>query len=136
MNEGTENPLKLLDAEGQWHVFDVEGLDVSTRFLRVLATQSEQVWIVLGGGEGVVVMSTGGTPADPSDDDVRFLNQGEGNGRRQHVRLTTETDAQTLTEVEARGRDRSHPAQPMSSSPMLTPTSTWQVDSRDGCSDA
>ena len=80
MNEGTENPLKLLDAEGQWHVFDVEGLDVSTRFLRVLATQSEQVWIVLGGGEGVVVMSTGGTPADPSDDDVRFLNQGEGNG--------------------------------------------------------
>ena len=80
MNEGTVNPLKMLDAAGQWHVFEVEGMDVSTRFTRVLATQSDQVWIVLGAGEGVVVLSTGGTPADPVDDDVRFLSQQEGEG--------------------------------------------------------
>jgi len=80
LNQGTENPLKMLDAEGQWHTFDVEGLDVSSRFTSVLATQSEQVWIVMGGGQGVVVMSTGGTPADPADDDVRFLSQQEGEG--------------------------------------------------------
>ncbi|MCH1582129.1 MAG: hypothetical protein L7S63_03345 [Flavobacteriales bacterium] len=80
LNEGTERPLKLLDAEGNWHEFDVEGLDVSTRFTRVLATQADQLWILLGDGEGVVVMSTGGTPADPSDDDVRFLTQQEGEG--------------------------------------------------------
>jgi ligand-binding sensor domain-containing protein len=80
LNEGTENPLKLLDAEGEWHVFDVEGLDVSTRFTHVLATQSDQVWILLGAGEGVAVVSTGGTPADPTDDDVRFLTQQEGAG--------------------------------------------------------
>ena len=80
LNEGTENPLKLLDAEGEWHVFDVEGLDVSTRFTHVLATQSDQVWILLGAGEGVAVVSTGGTPADPTDVDVRFLTQQEGAG--------------------------------------------------------
>ena len=80
LNEGTENPLKLLDAEGQWHTFDVEGFDVSTRFTRLLATQSDQLWILLGDGEGVAVVSTGGTPTDQSDDDVRFLGQQEGSG--------------------------------------------------------
>ena len=80
LNEGTENPLKLLDAEGAWHVFEVEGLNVSTRFIRVLATQNDQVWILLGDGEGVAVISTAGTPSDPTDDDVRFLTQQEGEG--------------------------------------------------------
>lgn len=79
-NEGTEHPLKMLDANGQWHVFELEGLDVSTRITRVLATQSDQVWLVLGGGEGVAVMATEGTPSDPSDDDIRFLTQSEGQG--------------------------------------------------------
>ena len=80
LNEGTDEPLKLLDAEGEWHVFAVEGLDVTTRFTRILATQSDQLWMLLGDGEGVAVFSTGGTPADPSDDDVRFLGQQEGQG--------------------------------------------------------
>ncbi len=80
LNEGTEDPLKLLDAEGQWHVFEVDGFDVTTRFTRVLATQSDQLWILLGDGEGIAVISTSGTPADPSDDDVRFLTQQEGKG--------------------------------------------------------
>ena len=78
INEGTETPLHLRDAEGGWHVFELEGLDASTRFWKVLATQADQVWMVLGAGEGVAVLSTGGTPSDPSDDDFRILGQGDG----------------------------------------------------------
>lgn len=80
MNEGTEFPLKMRDAEGQWHVFEVDGFDVTTRFTRILATQSDQLWILLGDGKGIAVISTGGTPSDPVDDDIRFLNQLEGQG--------------------------------------------------------
>ena len=69
-NEGTESPLKMLDAQGEWHVFGLEGLDVSTRIWQVFATQSDQVWLLLGDGEGVAVLSTGGTPSDPTDDDI------------------------------------------------------------------
>ncbi len=79
-NEGTEHPLKMLDAEGVWHVFELEGLDVSTRITRLFATQSDQVWLVLGDGEGVAVIATEGTPTDPTDDDIRFLSQTEGQG--------------------------------------------------------
>ena len=79
-NEGTENPLKMLDAQGEWHVFGLEGLDVSTRITRVFATQSDQVWLLLGDGEGVAVIATEGTPSDPTDDDIRFLGQAEGQG--------------------------------------------------------
>ncbi len=79
-NEGTESPLKMLDAEGEWHVFSLEGLGTATRFTRVLATQSGQVWIALGDGQGVAVLATGDTPNDPSDDDFRILGQGEGQG--------------------------------------------------------
>jgi len=79
-NEGTEHPLKMRDSEGEWHVFELEGLGQSTRFSRMLATQGEQVWMALGEGQGVAVMSTGGTPSDPSDDDFRILGQGEGEG--------------------------------------------------------
>ena len=78
INEGTETPLHLRDAEGGWHVFELEGLDASTRFWKLLATQADQVWMVLGSGEGVAVLSTGGTPSDPSDDDFRILGQGDG----------------------------------------------------------
>ncbi len=80
LNEGTEHPLKMLDAAGGWHVFEVEGLGVSDRFTRVMATQSNQLWILRGDGDGIVVISTEGTPSDPSDDDVRFLSQQEGSG--------------------------------------------------------
>ena len=80
LNEGAEHPLKLLDAAGEWHVLPIEGLDGSDRFTRVLATQSDQVWVLLGAGGGIMVLATGGTPSDPSDDDIRFLRQGEGEG--------------------------------------------------------
>ena len=79
-NEGTESPLKMLDAQGEWHVFGLEGLDPSTRITRVFATQSDQVWLLLGDGEGIAVIATEGTPEDPTDDDIRFLGQGEGQG--------------------------------------------------------
>ena len=79
-NEGTEFPLKMLDASGEWHVFGLEGLDPSTRITRVFATQSDQVWLLLGDGEGIAVIATEGTPEDPTDDDIRFLGQGEGQG--------------------------------------------------------
>jgi hypothetical protein len=79
-NEGTESPLKMLDAEGNWHVFDIDGLDVSTEFNRIFATQSDQVWMLLGDGKGVAVLATQGTPTELGDDDVRFLRQGEGQG--------------------------------------------------------
>ena len=80
LNEGAEDPLKLLDAEGAWHVMPIEGLDGSDRFTRVLATQSDQVWVLLAAGGGIMVLSTGGTPTDPGDDDIRFLGQGDGEG--------------------------------------------------------
>lgn len=80
VNEGTDRPLKMLDAEGGWHVFDIDGLGVSSRFVRILATQQGQVWILLAEGQGVAVLETQGTPTDPSDDDIRFLGQGEGQG--------------------------------------------------------
>lgn len=79
-NEGCEHPLKMLDATGEWHVFELEGLNASTRFLRLLATQGGQVWMALGSGGGVAVMSTEGTPTNASDDDFRILSQGEGQG--------------------------------------------------------
>ena len=78
VNEGAENPLLLRDTEGEWHVFELEGLDASVGFWKVLATQADQVWILLRGGAGVGVLSTGGTPSDPSDDDFRILTQGDG----------------------------------------------------------
>ena len=80
LNEGTEVPLKMLDAEGTWHTFPLDGLGVNTRFARVLATQSDQIWVLLAAGGGIMVLSTNGTPADPSDDDVRYLGQKEGEG--------------------------------------------------------
>lgn len=79
-NEGTENPLKMLDASGQWHVFDFDGLNASTRIHRLVATQSDQVWLVLADGGGLAVVGTNGSPEDPSDDDFRLLGQGEGQG--------------------------------------------------------
>ena len=79
-NEGTEFPLKMLDVSGEWHVFGLEGLDPSIRITRVFATQSDQVWLLLGDGEGIAVIATEGTPEDPTDDDIRFLGQGEGQG--------------------------------------------------------
>ena len=80
LNEGAEHPLKLLDAAGEWHVLPIEGLDGTDRFIRVLATQSDQVWVLLAAGGGIMVLATGGTPSDPGDDDIRFLRQGEGEG--------------------------------------------------------
>lgn len=80
LNEGTERPLKMLDNTGMWHTYDINGLDGGTRFTRVLATQRDQLWIVLGDGQGLVVVSTAGTPADAGDDDVRLLGQQEGEG--------------------------------------------------------
>ena len=79
-NEGTEHPLKMRDTEGEWHVFELEGLGPSTRFTRLLATQGGQVWMALGEGRGVAVMATAGTPGLASDDDFRILGQGEGEG--------------------------------------------------------
>lgn len=79
-NTGTEHPIKMLDSEGEWHVFEIEGFGVNTRFNRIFATQSDQVWMLLGDGQGVAVLATEGTPNDPGDDDVRFLNSGEGQG--------------------------------------------------------
>ena len=79
-NEGTEFPLKMLSADGEWHVFSLEGLGTDTRFTRVLATQGGQVWMALGDGQGVAVLDTGDSPNDASDDDFRILGQGEGQG--------------------------------------------------------
>ena len=79
-NEGTEHPLKMRDAEGGWHAFELEGLGPATGFTRLLATQGDQVWMALAKGGGVAVMSTAGTPEDPSDDDFRILTQAEGEG--------------------------------------------------------
>ena len=79
-NQGTESPLKMLDAQGNWHVFDIEGLGVSTIFNRIFATQSDQVWMLLGDGKGIAVLATQGTPSELGDDEVRFLGQGDGEG--------------------------------------------------------
>ena len=71
---------KCWTPNGEWHVFEIEGFGVNTRFNRIFATQSDQVWMLLGDGQGVAVLATEGTPNDPGDDDVRFLNSGEGQG--------------------------------------------------------
>lgn len=71
-NFGAETPLIAYTAEGIWHAFNPAG---DNQLARVVVDKNGYTWSVLGSAAGgVVVHSDGGTIADPTDDQSRFIN--------------------------------------------------------------
>jgi len=71
-NFGSLNPLIAYTPEGDWHAFDPQG---GNELARVVVDRNGYTWSVLGtSGGGVVVHSSEGTIADPTDDRSRFIN--------------------------------------------------------------
>jgi hypothetical protein len=71
-NFGSINPLIAFTAEGNWHAFNPVG---DNQLAKVVVDNNGYTWSVLGiSGGGVIVHSDGGTIADPTDDQSRFIN--------------------------------------------------------------
>ena len=71
-NFGANTPLIALTSEGVWHAFNPAG---DNQLAKVVVDNNGYTWSVLGTtGGGVVVHSDGGTIADPTDDESRFIN--------------------------------------------------------------
>ncbi len=71
-NFGAVNPLIAYTKDGTWHAFNPDG---DNQLARVVVDKNGYTWSVLGtAAGGVVVHSDGGTIADPTDDESRFIN--------------------------------------------------------------
>ena len=71
-NYGSVNPLIAYTAEGIWHAFNPAG---DNQLARLVVDKNGYTWSVLGtAAGGVVVHYDGGTIADPTDDQTRFIN--------------------------------------------------------------
>lgn len=71
-NYGATTPLIAYTQEGNWHAFNPAG---DNQLVKVVVDLNGYTWSVLGtAAGGVVVHSDGGTIADPSDDESRFIN--------------------------------------------------------------
>jgi hypothetical protein len=70
---GAEKPIAVLTDEGTWHSFEVSS-DQKTS--DIIVDESGNVWCVIGGNTGgVMVLNPGNSIADPSDDlPSRFIN--------------------------------------------------------------
>ncbi|QXD17293.1 regulator [Rhodocaloribacter litoris] len=84
-------PLHVRTPDGTWTAlppYTGQGLTfASTAYGRIYVDAFEQKWIVirnennLGQIRGLMILDTGGTPTDPSDDVFRFLDEEGGAGR-------------------------------------------------------
>lgn len=71
-NYGALNPLIAYTAEGNWHAFNPAG---DNQLAKVVVDKNGYTWSILGtAAGGVIVHSDGGTIADPTDDESRFIN--------------------------------------------------------------
>ncbi len=71
-NFGAVTPLIAYTKEGNWHAFNPDG---DNQLAKVVVDNNGYTWSVLTtAAGGVVVHSDGGTIADPSDDESRFIN--------------------------------------------------------------
>lgn len=102
-NKVATRPLHVRTPDGAWTALPPlsgDGLTASMRaYEELLVDRFGQKWIAVlderdfRSGRGLVVLDTGGTPADPSDDAVRFFN-GQGNAGQglPNPRVTTLTE--------------------------------------------
>ena len=80
-NPYTNSPLGVRLADGTFVSMDLgSAFTANDNLGGVKCTRDGYVWVIIPRGGGLLVYDTGGTPADLSDDDWRFLNTGEESG--------------------------------------------------------
>ncbi len=79
-NSGAYHLLSVMESNGQWKSFylgsRLSGIDVG----KLMVDQNDDVWIIKRKNGMLIVYSFNGTPNDPSDDQVKILSSGAGNG--------------------------------------------------------
>jgi len=78
-NSYATNPLSVRKTDGTWQSFNFSGIVTTPTISQVLITQSNQKWMVLPRGGGLLVFNENGTWAT-NDDSKKKLLSGEGNG--------------------------------------------------------
>ena len=80
INDGSDQPVKMLDREGNWSVGGYEALR-SQRIRGLLVTDQGRVWGYVHNRPYVFVIDTRGTPADLSDDEAMVREVLDYNGQ-------------------------------------------------------
>ncbi len=79
-NSGAYDLLSVLESNGHWKSFNLgsslSGIDIG----KLMVDQNNDVWIIKRNNGMLIVYSFNGTPDDPSDDQVKVLGSGTGNG--------------------------------------------------------
>lgn len=80
-NNKTDTPLHVRTAAGEFQAYDfVPDVSADDLCTEVLATQQGYVWLVLPGGDGLLVVDPKGTLLDTSDDEYKVMINEEGEG--------------------------------------------------------
>ncbi len=78
-NAGATKPIKVLTTEGAWKEFSVPYFNILMK--KMIIDQNDQLWApIRSASNGLLVWSYNGTLDDLSDDKVRLLSIGSGNG--------------------------------------------------------
>lgn len=80
-NNQTETPLHVRTLSGEFQAYSfVPEMGTDVLSTEVLATQQGYIWLVLPGGDGLLVVDHKGTLLDTSDDEYKVLENVEGKG--------------------------------------------------------
>ena len=80
-NNQTDTPLHVRTPAGEFQAYSfIPEIGTDVLGTEVLATQQGYVWLVLPGGDGLLVLDTKGTLLDTSDDEYKVLVNEEGKG--------------------------------------------------------
>ena len=72
LNPGVNNPVSVKENDGTWKSFNYSYISNDLR--RILVTSSDKKWVVLGGGQGLMIFDNGTDIDNESDDKIKHIN--------------------------------------------------------------
>jgi len=78
-NAKVDNPISVRKSDGTWQSFNSSGIAAAPTAGQIIVSQSNQKWVVLARGTGILVFDENGTWAT-GDDKMKKLTKGSGSG--------------------------------------------------------
>ncbi len=80
LNQHVANPISVKTKDNEWESFNFNGLITNNYPNKIIVTQNNNKWILLGEAKGLLVFDDNNTPLDKNDDTFKKFSPVESNG--------------------------------------------------------